>query len=199
MSSQTILPTTCIKTSSTPGSLLALSVTSSGWILNLCSDIHGCSLPVSGGARGMMVRPILTTDQLWSHWSHHWPPLVSASSSVKGGISIHHLTVIFYYKALSAFQCWPKSWESHVPCQLSNHQYTSSLLQHYLRSFEGFCFHFKHMSIDVYWNPDAEWSPAHFHILAPLQLVTWGAFASKPVLIKSFHMKCNSPFLGGKE
>lgn len=43
-----------------------------------------------------------------------------------------------------------KELRNSVPSQLSDQHRLSSSRLHSLRSFEGFCFHFKHMSIDVY-------------------------------------------------
>lgn len=68
----------------------------------------------------------------------------------------------------SAHSVFIKELRNSVSCQLSDQHSLSSSHLHSLRSFEGFCFHFKHMSIDVYWNLEAGWDLAHFHILATL-------------------------------
>lgn len=65
------------------------------------------------------------------------------------------------------------------PSQLSHQQYISSSLQHNLRPFEGLCFRFQHVSIDVYCNLKAGRDLARLCILAPLAASDTRRFASK--------------------
>lgn len=131
------------------------------WIWILCIDI----------------RNAVSVRAKWMY--NHWPAAKSLITSLtllvsrfphlkQEGWWQHNLHGYFHCKTLSPLKYWSKSWEILLPCHLSDQQYISSSLQHNLRSFEGFCFCFEHMSIDVYWNPQAGRDLAHFGILAPL-------------------------------
>lgn len=117
---------------------------------------EGCAVPS---------QPLTTVNSLITPLT--LPYIVS--SSIKGGMVINGITCDYSrYKILSHLSIDQRAEKFCFLCQFSNQQYFSSLLQHHLRPFEGFCFGFQHVSIDVYCHLKAGRDLAHLCILAPL-------------------------------
>ena len=137
-----------------------------GWALHSCSGTHSPHNPAPARARGWIFWPASTTGQPWAHPLHHWPSPRSPSWA-EGSVLLCNPCGSSQLWDSAHLRIDQRAGELCLSDASSQISYVFHPPFNSLRSFEGFCFCFKHVSRDGYWNPQAAgtWLA---HTLAPL-------------------------------